>query len=66
MNPSSFLERIVNTRDTEKISSDDETTEEEDQLSISSESSPELVKSAAKRRRTDIGAQKIWKKKPKN
>lgn len=65
MNPSNFLERIVNTRDAEKISSDDETTEDDDQPSISSESSPEITKSAAKRRRTHAGAQKIWEKKSK-
>lgn len=67
MNPSSFLERIVKMRDGAKISSDedssDESTKDEHQLSVSSESSPEVITSAAKRRRTSTGAQKIWQKK---
>lgn len=63
-NASEFLERIVAKQEVSEHTSDTET-EDELQL-VSTDSSPEMITSAAKRRRSNVGVQKIWEKKSKN
>lgn len=61
--PSDFLERIVNRND-ENISEDSTSSSDSDQKSSSSsDSETQVERSAAKRRRTSNGTQKLWDKK---